>query len=99
MRNRTKRLHKQYEKLMAEREIASLPTIEFDAIISFRVPQVLKNTFFDICNKTLTTPRKYVTGNVLRQFVYCYIQDPLFFDNIFSTFENNQHKHSNADKF
>lgn len=100
MNKRIKRLHKQYKNIQKEKENNSYTKVEYNAILSFRLPAELKTDFFNSCNKNLVTPRKYVSGNVLRQFVYCYVQDSTFFENIFASFENGTHHTSqNAQRF
>lgn len=90
------KFHRQAEKLIAEKERQYMEQFEFDSVISFRTTEELKQAFFEVCNTNLVTPRKYVTGNTLRKFLYCYIQDPVFFENIFNSFESG--KHSPAEK-
>ena len=91
MKRKIANFHRQAEKLLAEKDRQYMEQFDFDAIISFRTTEELKQAFFDVCNKNLVTPRKYVTGNTLRKFLYCYIQDPTFFENIFNSFENGKH--------
>lgn len=99
MKNNIAKLHRQTEKLLAEKDRQYMEQFDFDAIISFRTTEELKQAFFDVCNHNLTTPRKYVTGNVLRRFVYCYIQDANFFENVFNSFENGKHSKNDINRF
>ncbi len=99
MKKRIAQLHKRAEKEIKRRSEESVSRIEFDAVISVRTTQEVKKAFFERCSNNLTTPRKYVTGNTLRKFLYCYIQDPTFFENVFNSFENGKHKKEDAQRF
>lgn len=99
MKKRIAKLHKRAEKEIQRLTEERVSKLEFDAIISVRTTQETKNAFFEVCNNNLTTPRKYVTGNVLRRFIYCYIQDPNFFENIFNSFENGKHSKKDINRF
>lgn len=99
MKKRIAQLHKRAENEIKRLAEESISKIEFDAVISVRTTQDVKKAFFDVCNNNLTTPRKYVTGNTLRKFLYCYIQDPNFFENIFTSFENGKHKREDPQRF
>lgn len=99
MKKRIANLHKRAEKEIKRLAEESVSKLDFDAVISVRTTQDTKKAFFDVCNNNLTTPRKYVTGNVLRRFIYCYIQDANFFENVFNSFENGKHSKKDINRF
>lgn len=88
-KNKIRRFHRRFEKFKEEKETAELKKydVEYDAVISFRITADMKQMFFDACNTSQTTPRKYITGNILRRFVYAYIQNPAYIEKIIDEFE------------
>lgn len=60
---------------------------KFSSIISFRVHSKTKEEFKQKCNNFSFVPPKYAMGNTLRRFISCYIQNPRYFENIFSHFD------------
>lgn len=88
-KDKIRRFHRRFEKFKEEKESETLKkySVEYDAIISFRITAEMKQMFFDACNTSQTTPRKYVTGNILRRFVYAYIQSPAYMEKIIDEFE------------
>ena len=58
----------------------------FSSIISFRIREEEKEAFQDACDRVNYIPSKYAMGNTLRKFVSCYIQNPRYFENLFSRY-------------
>lgn len=59
---------------------------KFSTVISFRTTEDEKQAFQNACDRSVITPSKYASGNVLRKFINCYCQNPRYFDNLFNKF-------------
>lgn len=59
---------------------------KFNTTIAFRTTAYQKQAFILACADDVTQPSKYKAGNILRQFIRCYADNPSQFDVIFARY-------------